>query len=84
MKPFYPARLTAEEVAERLGMKKHDIPILVRYGLLKPLGKPEQQSVKYFAAVEIEEKAANAGWLGKATDALYRYWRQFGGKSETK
>ena len=71
-----PARLTAELVAEILGFKAHDVPILVRLGLLVPLGKPRQQSVKYFAQVDIEGKAKDVKWLAKATDAIYRHWRE--------
>jgi hypothetical protein len=33
----------------------HDIPVLVKSKMLKPLGNPPQQAVKYFAAAEIEK-----------------------------
>ncbi len=71
-----PARLTAEQVAESLGFKAHDVPTLVRERLLVPLGKPRQQSVKYFAQIDIEGKAKDVKWLAKATDAIYRHWRE--------
>ena len=81
MKPL-PARLTKEQVAELLGCKPHDVPVLVRFGLLKPLGKPTQQCVKYFAAVDIDAKSQDVKWLGRATDALYQNWRNEGEKVE--
>ncbi|WP_404420535.1 hypothetical protein [Nibricoccus sp. IMCC34717] len=48
-----PARLLAEEVAWVLNCQAHDVPVLVAAGLLKPLGKPEANSVKYFATLEV-------------------------------
>jgi hypothetical protein len=67
-------RLLAEEAAAILGFKKHDIPILIRAKLLKPLGNPARNAVKYFAAVEIEQLAHDAEWLSKASKAIYNYW----------
>src|SRR5690242_12830171 len=49
-----PARLTAEQAAILLGFAAHEIPMLVTAKLLKPLGKPSQSAVKYFATVDIE------------------------------
>ena len=55
----------------------YDIPILVNAGLLKPLGKKlEQSAPRYFARVEIEEKAVDVAWLNKATDAVRGHWRR--------
>jgi hypothetical protein len=34
-----------------MGFTPHDIPTLVRAGLLKPLGRPTPNAVKYFAAL---------------------------------
>jgi hypothetical protein len=76
MKALYPARLTAEQVAESLGFQPHDIPVLVRAKLLKPLGKPSQQCTKYFAAAEIIAKGQDIVWLHKATETVYRRWRR--------
>lgn len=71
----YPARMTVEKVAERLGFQKHDIPVLVRKKLLVPLGNPEPQCTKYFAAIDIEGKATNIKWLSKATRTIYMHWQ---------
>lgn len=72
--PPRPGRLLAEEAAAILGFKKHDIPILVKAGLLKPLGNPVRNAVKYFAASEIERLARDLEWLAKASKAVYKYW----------
>ena len=76
-----PARLTAEQAAWMLGCNPHDVPILVSARLLKPLGDPMPNSVKYFATVQILEYAKDAKWLAKATTALGRYWH---GKNRRK
>jgi len=46
-----PARLDAEQVAWVLNYQPHDVPVLVAARLLKPLGNPQPNSVKYFAAL---------------------------------
>lgn len=71
-----PARLTAEQAATELGFAAHDIPVLVATKLLRPLGKPTRNSVKYFAAIEIQEKGRDKDWLGRATAAVQAYWRK--------
>lgn len=42
-----PARLTAEQAAWVLNCQPHSVPILVAARLLKPLGNPPANSVKY-------------------------------------
>ena len=69
-----PARLNATEAAVLLGFKEHDIAPLVAAKLLVPLGKPAQNSPKYFAAVEITARAEDRTWLSEATKALAKYW----------
>ncbi len=44
--------------------------------LLKPLGNPAPNSVKYFAAVEVLELAKDRTWLAKVTNAVSHYWRE--------
>lgn len=70
-----PARLDSQEAAWLLGFASHDIPILVNAGLLKPLGNPQTNAVKYFASATLTELRANTKWLSRATDAITRHWR---------
>jgi|SRR5581483_11273851 len=70
-----PARLNSTEVAVLLGVQSHDVPILVGAKLLIPLGKPAPNAPKYFAAVEVAERAGNPEWLTQATKVLTRYWQ---------
>ena len=50
-----PARLTVEQAAWVLNCQTHDIPILVAARLLKPLGNPPPNGVKFFAASDVLE-----------------------------
>jgi hypothetical protein len=43
--------------------------------LLTPLGKPALNAPKYFAALEIVERANDLEWLAKATKALTKHWQ---------
>src|SRR5882762_8782244 len=71
-----PARLTAEQVAWVLNCQPHDVPILVAARLLKPLGNPPPNSVKFFAAREVLEQAQDRAWLAKVTNALNQHWQK--------
>jgi hypothetical protein len=70
-----PARLTAEQAAWVLNCQAHDVPILVAARLLKPLGNPPPNSVKFFAAHEVLEQAKDRTWLAKITNALNQHWQ---------
>jgi hypothetical protein len=74
-----PARLTAEQVAWVLNCQAGDVPILVMARLLKPLGNPKANSVKYFVADALLELAKDSVWLSKITNALSNHWRQKNG-----
>jgi hypothetical protein len=70
-----PARLNFEQTAWVLNCQVHDVPILVSSKLLKPLGNPQPNSVKYFAANEVLELAKDRSWLSRMTNAVNQYWR---------
>lgn len=70
-----PARLTAEQAAWVLNCQTHDIPVLVSARLLKPLGNPQPNSVKYFAALEVLEHAKDRAWLTKITNTISQHWK---------
>ena len=72
--PRLPGRLNAEQTAAVLGFAAHDIPVLVVAKLLKPLGTPAANAVKYFASAVIQELAQDPDWLHRATRATYAYW----------
>jgi len=70
-----PARLDVNQAAEILGFLSHEIPMLLKAGLLKPLGKPAHNGHKFFCAVEISALSQNREWLDKATRAVAKHWK---------
>ena len=71
-----PARLTAEQVAWAINCQPHDVPVLVAAHLLKPLGNPLPNGVKYFATVEVVELMEDRAWLAKLTTAVSQGWQK--------
>ena len=69
-----PARLTAEQTSWLLNCQVYDISVLVGARLLRPLGKPERNSPKFFAATEVLELSRDRAWLNKMTATLQQYW----------
>jgi hypothetical protein len=71
-----PARLSVGQIAILLNCQPHDVPVLVAARLLKPLGTPRPNSVKFFATVTVLERMRDEAWLGKVTNALSSHWLQ--------
>lgn len=71
-----PARLTAEQAAWVLNCQAHDVPVLVASRLLKPLGNPQPNSVKYFSTLEVLELTKDRAWLAKVTNTVSQHWKQ--------
>jgi len=63
---WWPASLCAEDAARFLGWPPYFLTLLVRAGHLKPLGKPSQNSRKWYATVELERLGRDPEWLDKA------------------
>jgi hypothetical protein len=70
-----PARLTAEQTAWVLNCQAYDVPILVMAKLLKPLGNPAPNSIKYFATGDVLELSKDRAWLAKLTNSIGEHWR---------
>jgi hypothetical protein len=77
-----PGRLNTSEAALLLGFQEHDIALLIAAKLLVPLGKPAPNAPKYFAAVQIAERASDSEWLSSATKQLARHWRRKNGRKQ--
>ena len=71
-----PARLTAEQAAWVLNCQVHDIPALVAAKLLKPLGNPPQNGIKFFATAELLEASKDNHWLARMSVTIYQHWRK--------
>jgi hypothetical protein len=79
-----PARLNTSETALLLGFQEHDIAPLVGAKLLVLLGRPAPNAPKYFASVEVVERAANPEWLSSATKVIAKHWLQKNQRKEVK
>jgi hypothetical protein len=62
-----PLRLTAEQAAGVINCQLHDLPILVASRLLKPLGNPPPNGIKFFATSDVIELAKDRNWLVRVT-----------------
>lgn len=70
-----PAMLNTPQTAVLLGLAEHDIPVLVRAGLLKTLGDPPPNAVKSFSTSHVLELAGETAILSKIRSTVYAYWR---------
>jgi hypothetical protein len=80
----YGAFMTKEKVAKVLDIGTHNIPVLMRVGLLKPLGHPQKYCVKKFSRNELAHNLADKTWLEKAAAALHRHWRNKNARKRAK
>ncbi|HUB66840.1 MAG TPA: hypothetical protein VL981_05080 [Candidatus Methylacidiphilales bacterium] len=71
-----PGRLTVPQTAALLGFLPHDIAVLIKKKLLRPLGKPLANATRYFAAHDIERLSSDSAWLSKATQIMYEHWQR--------
>ena len=71
-----PARFDVQETAWYLGFSPNDIPILLKAGLLKPLGHPPHNGIKYFGAATLADLREDVQWLARASDAIVRHWQK--------
>ena len=71
-----PARLTAEQTGWVLNCQPHDIPALVTSRLLKPLGNPAQNGIKFFCTADILEVLKDRSWLTKMTNTINQHWHK--------
>jgi hypothetical protein len=71
-----PARLTAEQAAWVLNCQPHDVTALISARLLKPLGNPAANSIKYFATADLLELIKDRNWLVRVTTTINQHWHK--------
>lgn len=71
-----PARLTVEQAAWVLNCRPHDVPVLVSSKLLKPLGNPPPNGIKFFATADLLDLVKDRSWLAKVTNAVNLHWQR--------
>ncbi len=79
-----PARLTVEQAAWVLNCQVHDVPILVAARLLKPLGNPPQNGIKFFSTLELQELMKDRSWLAKVTNTISQHWQKKNGLKKSR
>ena len=72
----WPARLTAEQDGWVLNCQLHDIPALIAARLLKPLGNPAPNGIKFFCTADILELLKDRSWLNRMTNAINQHWQR--------
>lgn len=70
-----PGRLTVEETAWFLGFPEYQISVLASRGLLKPLGQPVANAVKYYSTAALTELKQDAQWMSRATKEIMQHHR---------
>jgi hypothetical protein len=68
--------MTVAQASILLGFNSIDLPVLITKRLLRPLGKPAPNAIKYFARRDIEQLADDSGWLSRATQTMYDHWHK--------
>lgn len=71
-----PARLNAEQTAWVLNCQPHDIPGLVAAKLIKPLGNPPANGIKFFATADLLESCRDKNWLVRMSATIYLHWHK--------
>ena|SRR5690242_2006761 len=71
-----PARLTVEQAAWVLNCQPHDVPVLIAAKLLKPLGNPPANGIKFFATVDVLELVKDRSWLARMTNTVCQHWQK--------
>ena len=71
----FPARLSVEQAAYLLNLAEHEVPLFVAKGFLRPLGKPQPNSTKWYALTEVMRLHRDEKLLARATDAVRAHWR---------
>jgi hypothetical protein len=69
-----PARLTAEQAGWVLNCQPHDVPALVAAKLLKPLGNPSPNTIKFYATADLLEQMKDRNWLVRVTTTINQHW----------
>lgn len=71
-----PARLTVEQVAWLLNCPPHAIAPLMAARLLKPLGNPPTNGIKFFFTPDIQESIKDRSWMTKVTNAIIQHTKE--------
>lgn len=57
-----------------LNCQPHDIPALVAAKLIKPLGNPPANGIKFFATADLLDASKDRHWLARMSATIYQNW----------
>ena len=66
-----PHRLTAQETGWLLGFSAYDITVLAAKRMLKPVGRPAQNSTKYYSTAQVQQLSGLASSLPLTATAIF-------------
>ena len=67
-----------------LGCQPHDIPILVLARLLRPLGNPPPNGIKFFATTDVLDLLKDRAWLTKVTNTINQHWHRQNARKKSR
>jgi hypothetical protein len=59
-----------------LNCQPHDIPCLIAARLLKPLGNPPANGIKFFATTDLLDEMKDRNWLARISSTIYQHWHK--------
>ena len=65
-----------EQCAWLLNCQVHDISVLISTRLLKPLGNPPANGIKFFATADVLGSMQDRTWLAKVTATIHQHWHK--------
>jgi len=79
-----PARLTVEQVAWLLNCPPHAIAALMAARLLKPLGNPPSNGIKFFCTADVLEAIKERSWLTKVTNTIIQHTKDHNDRNKDR
>jgi hypothetical protein len=79
-----PARLTVEQVAWLLNCPPHAIAALMAARLLKPLGNPPVNGIKFFCTADVLEDIKDRSWLTKVTNTIIQHTKDHNDRNKDR
>jgi len=68
--------LTLDQTAWLLNCQAHDIAALVAARLIKPLGNPSANGIKFFATADLLESCKYKSLLTRISAMIYQHWHK--------
>src|SRR5688572_29124403 len=82
----WPGRLSMQMAADALGLEIHELAILIKAGLVKPLGGRHvpRNGHRYFSGSLIARLSKDEKFLSDAQAEIYKHWKRKNEKKQNK